>query len=229
MQGRALKRGDFLDIEGTTEDKQCSSTIFQLPSLLIPSTDIDNIYVMHGPHDSDDLITAKGRETLYNTHWKIDHNCSRTGIRLIGPRIEWARATGGDAGAHPSNLVDYPYPSPGGVNWTGDSPVIFPVDGPGFGGFLCSSTVVSAELWKLGHIGPGDSIRLRPISYAAARMLAQRNEESLLAIETFLSSNEKPDVLPTNRASFVQQDARGSDAILKVIAGNSNRSSLTLR
>lgn len=202
--------------------------MFQLPSSLIPSTDVDNIYVMHGPHDSDDFITADGREALYNTRWKVDHNCSRTGIRLLGPAIKWARATGGDAGAHPSNLVDYPYLSPGGVNWTGDSPVIFPVDGPGFDGFLCSSTVVSAELWKLGHVRPGDSIRLYPISYAAARLPAQKNEDLMVAIESFLSNNKMPDV-PMDPASLAEPGVRISNAILKLIVGNADEGFLTLR
>lgn len=211
-----------------SEDELSSSAMLQLPSSLIPSTDVDNIYVMHGPHDSDDFITSDGREALYNKHWEVDHNCSRTGIRLIGPAIQWARATGGDAGAHPSNLVDYPYPSPGGVNWTGDSPVIFPVDGPGFGGFLCSSTVVSAELWKLGHVRPGDRIRLHPISYAAARSLAQKNEDILVAIESVLSNNEIPDML-MDLPSLAEPEVRVSDAILKSIVRSADGALLTLR
>lgn len=50
---------------------------------------------------------------------KVSHNATRGGIRLIGPSPRWARESGGEGGAHPSNLIEYGYPT-GTLNWTGD-------------------------------------------------------------------------------------------------------------
>jgi urea carboxylase len=66
------------------------------------------------------------RITLYDSPWKISHNASRSGYRLKGPRLEWARAHGGEGGAHPANVIDEPY-SYGGLNWNGDEPVVLPI------------------------------------------------------------------------------------------------------
>ncbi len=47
-------------------------------------------------------------------------------------------------------------------------PVILGPDGPSLGGFVCPVTVVGAELWKLGQLRPGDTVRFAPV-HAAAR------------------------------------------------------------
>ena len=40
------------------------------------------------------------------TDWEVHYNSARTGVRLIGPEPRWARADGGEAGLHPSNIHD---------------------------------------------------------------------------------------------------------------------------
>src|SRR3546814_8080669 len=61
--------------------------------------------------------------SFFDTSWEVHFNSSRTGVRLIGPKPEWARADGGEAGLHPSNIHDNPY-AIGAVDFTGDMPVI---------------------------------------------------------------------------------------------------------
>ncbi|KAI1455092.1 AHS2-domain-containing protein [Annulohypoxylon moriforme] len=227
LQGRQLRSGDFFELKHLEQSDLPSS--YQLPSSLIPPSDAKRIYVMHGPHDSDDFITAAGRQTIYSSDWTVDYNCNRTGIRLDGPKIEWARTHGEEGGSHPSNVVDYPYPSPGGVNWTGDSPVIFPQDAPGLGGFVCSSTVVSADMWKLGKLKPGDKTTLTPISYKSARELAERKTKFLSLVARHISDGvlEHEDPLSLLEVNQVAED---TDAILEVIPSNSaSGPGLTLR
>lgn len=65
--------------------------------------EIKEIYVLQGPRDSNDIITAEDREMLYNVEWKVGYNSTRAGARLVGPAPKWARTTGGEAGSHPSN------------------------------------------------------------------------------------------------------------------------------
>lgn len=184
---------------------------------------------MHGPHDSDDFITAAGRQTIYSSEWTVDYNCNRTGIRLDGPKIEWAREHGEEGGSHPSNVVDYPYPSPGGVNWTGDSPVIFPQDAPGLGGFVCSSTVVSADMWKLGKLKPGDKTTLTPISYKSARELAERKAKFLSIVQAHISSGIFEHKSPLSLLE-IKEVVSETDVIVEVIPSSSTTGpKLTLR
>ncbi|KAI1654379.1 AHS2-domain-containing protein [Daldinia decipiens] len=226
IQGRQLRRGDHIDV-AHIEQSDLPDT-YQLPSGLIPPTTVTDIYVMHGPHDSDDYITEIGRRTLYSTEWTVDHNCNRTGIRLIGPQIKWARENGGDGGSHPSNIIDYHYPSPGGVNWTGDTCVIFPQDSPGLGGFLSSSTVVSADLWKLGRLKPGDKTRLTPVFYSSARKLASQKASFIGAVSKHIAGGilEHENVLSLLE---IKEKHLKPDAILEVISSNHGGPRLTLR
>ena len=72
-------------------------------------------------------------------------------MRLIGPKPRWARADGGEAGLHPSNIHDNAY-AVGTIDFTGDMPIILGPDGPSLGGFVCPATIVEAELWKIGQL-----------------------------------------------------------------------------
>lgn len=118
-QGRQLQTSDYIALSQNSALWAAEATEYTLPKACIPSFDISEVYVLHGPHDDDTFMTAADREMLYSTAWKIGHNSNRTGIRLIGPSPQWSRKDGGDGGAHPSNCFDYGYPC-GGINWGGD-------------------------------------------------------------------------------------------------------------
>lgn len=82
----------------------------------------------------------------------------------LGPR---GRRRGG---LHPSNIHDTPY-AVGAIDFTGDTPIILGPDGPSLGGFVCPAVVASGELWKLGQLRPGDTVRFVPVTEAAAASL----------------------------------------------------------
>ena len=112
----------------------------------------------YGPHGAPDFFTARDIETFFATAWKVHYNPSRTGVRLIGPKPEWARRDGGEAGLHPSNIHDNAY-AIGAVDFTGDMPVILGPDGPSLGGFVCPVVIADDELWKIGQLKAGDTVR----------------------------------------------------------------------
>ena len=118
-----------------------------------------DIGVLYGPHGAPDYFTAGDMETLFATDWQVHYNSNRTGVRLIGPKPEWARPDGGEAGLHPSNIHDNAY-AIGAVDFTGDMPILLGPDGPSLGGFVCPATIVQAELWKMGQLKPGDTVPL---------------------------------------------------------------------
>lgn len=162
--GRALKTGDILKFN--TQTQAYSKKLVE--SHLSPK--IENhwkLHVVYGPHGAPDFFTKNDIDTFFNTDWEVHYNSSRTGIRLIGPKPEWARETGGEAGMHPSNIHDNAYAF-GTVDFTGDMPVILGPDGPSLGGFVCPATVINADLWKLGQVRAGDTIKFIPVSIKSA-------------------------------------------------------------
>jgi urea carboxylase len=116
------------------------------------------IDVLYGPHAAPDFFTPASIQELLTADWRVHHNSDRTGVRLVGPMPQWTRADGGEAGLHPSNIHDTPY-AVGAIDFTGDMPVILGPDGPSLGGFVCPMTVPGDELWKLGQLSPGDTVR----------------------------------------------------------------------
>src|SRR5690606_39038115 len=105
----------------------------------------------------------------------------RTGVRLIGPKPQWARHEGGEAGLHPSNIHDNAY-AIGATDFTGDMPVILGPDGPSLGGFVCPAVVVDAELWKLGQLRPGDTVRFHRLSLAQAAERSAATEAAIASL-----------------------------------------------
>jgi len=177
--GRALQMGDVLRID---EAARVGEPADALPAELIPNYGRRwEIHVIYGPHGAPDFFTDGDIETFFATDWEVHYNSSRTGVRLIGPKPEWARSDGGEAGLHPSNIHDNAY-AIGSIDFTGDMPVILGPDGPSLGGFVCPATIVAADLWKMGQLSPGDRIRFRPVAYAEAVRLERVQEEGILGL-----------------------------------------------
>ena len=167
--GRALRAGDVLHLLPLS-DAQAGA---QLPSELCSALSaVREIRVIYGPHGAPEYFTPAYIETFFSTDWEVHFNSSRTGVRLIGPKPEWVRDSGGEAGLHPSNIHDNPY-AIGAVDFTGDMPVILGPDGPSLGGFVCPVTIIEADLWQLGQLKAGDKVRFAPVSIEAARELAK--------------------------------------------------------
>jgi urea carboxylase len=139
-----------------------------VPLALRPQlTDAWHVGVLWGPHGAPDFFTPDDIETLVATDWLVHHHSDRTGVRLVGPAPAWARADGGEAGLHPSNIHDNAY-AVGTVDFTGDMPIVLMRDGPSCGGFVCPVTVAAGELWKLGQARAGDTVRFVPLTHDEA-------------------------------------------------------------
>lgn len=163
--GRALRAGDTLRLH---EYEDASPVGAALLSSRVPTySNVWTIDVMSGPHGSPDFFTDEDIQTFFAAEWEVHYNSSRTGVRLIGPKPKWARADGGEAGLHPSNIHDNAY-AIGAIDFTGDMPVILGPDGPSLGGFVCPATIVGSELWKVGQLRPGDKVRFRCVSIDTA-------------------------------------------------------------
>lgn len=173
-EGRVLCEGDRLSIGDDVE---------RAPGVVAPGvtptfTTEWTIGVLIGPHGEPDFLALGGIDALLRAGWRVHFNSARTGVRLIGPPPRWARADGGDAGLHPSNIHDTGYAF-GTVDLTGDMPVVLGPDGPSLGGFVCPFTVATAERWKLGQLAPGDRVQFVAWSASTAERAQLQHSEWL--------------------------------------------------
>jgi len=176
--GRALRAGDVLGLS----DSPAEPLAPVLPDALKPAIDDTwELHVTYGPHGAPDYFTGEDIDTFFASEWEVHYNSSRTGVRLIGPKPDWARSDGGEAGMHPSNIHDNAY-AVGTVDFTGDMPVILGPDGPSLGGFVCPVTVISADLWKLGQLKAGDRIRFVPVNQDQAVTLRKVQDNSVATL-----------------------------------------------
>ncbi|MDV6232666.1 MULTISPECIES: 5-oxoprolinase/urea amidolyase family protein [Rhodococcus] len=167
-RGGTLGEGDVIGLAGRSDNSEILGPI-PMEHLPVLTSNWD-IAVTEGPHGAPEFFTREDIDTLYATRYEVHFNSDRTGVRLIGPKPQWARTDGGEAGLHPSNIHDNAY-SVGALDFTGDTPILLGPDGPSLGGFVCPVTVVAAERWKLGQLRPGDTIRFVPVRAAATAPL----------------------------------------------------------
>ena len=189
--GRALRSGDVLHIRETRNHQQRLLAQETIPLY----TDIWEIGVLYGPHGAPDFFTDDDIHQFFTTQWTVHHNSDRTGMRLLGPKPQWARSDGGEAGLHPSNIHDNAY-AIGSIDFTGDMPVILGLDGPSLGGFVCPATVIHAELWKLGQLKPGDTVRFCPVTIEQAEAMERHMNQSIEQLNFSTTAVIPPESLP---------------------------------
>ncbi|KAJ0156415.1 4'-demethylrebeccamycin synthase [Fusarium oxysporum f. sp. albedinis] len=200
--GRKLQARDILAAGPADASVSEAQAISPVPVPTHPKASW-TIRVIPGPHGAPDYFTPESVRALYLSNWKVHHNSNRLGVRLTGPQPEWSRKSGGEAGLHPSNIHDAPY-SIGSVSFTGDEAVVLGCDGPSLGGFVVLCVVCSADLWKMGQVRPGDTIRFDPVDVATAIGLERDLDK---AIET-LSPLEALEGIPSDEAALVQKLGR---------------------
>lgn len=226
-QGRALKSGDFLRITERSELPQ-SRTIRIPPSLWPEYSEHWILQVLAGPYDEGYLL-PEDDSMIHSTVWQVSHNAARGGIRLIGPKPKWARCDGGEGGSHPSNLIEYGYPI-GTLNWTGDEPVIFPVDCPDFGGFVSSLTITKSDFWKVGQLKAGNTLKFQKVTLEEALRCRRENNLFIENISEGIASgsfSEIERILPTPALPPANQPK--SSAILHTIPEVEGRPLVTYR
>ena len=212
--GRALRTGDVLHLNPLSSAAGDAA----LPAALhttLPA--VRELRVIYGPHGAPEYFSADYIATFFATDWEVHFNSSRTGVRLIGPKPEWARDSGGEAGLHPSNIHDNPY-AIGAVDFTGDMPVILGPDGPSLGGFVCPVTVIEADLWQLGQLKAGDKLRFIPVDITTARQLAQARAQEVAALTPIVT-----DWQPVARVSpVVLETGAGDKRLVARLSGDTH-------
>jgi urea carboxylase len=162
LGGRPLGKGDALTIADPPADLSITAEAEVRPP------DYSNAWILRvvpGPFGAPDYLTPDGLAALFASPWTVHHQSDRTGVRLTGPTPQWARSDGGEAGLHPSNILDTAY-GVGSIMLAGDVAVVVGPDGPSLGGFVTFAQVISADLWRLGQMRAGDTVTLQAVSAA---------------------------------------------------------------
>ena len=141
-------------------------------------------------------------------------------MRLTGPKPDWARESGGEAGLHPSNIHDCEY-AIGSINFTGDSPVILTRDGP------------SLRLRLPGHdrqgraveggAGRGDRIRFVRMDYEQAVALEAAQDHSLRELSAAAPA------MPAAASIGAPARATASETIIAALPAEGTRPSVAYR
>ncbi|MDB4973336.1 MAG: urea carboxylase [Myxococcaceae bacterium] len=218
--GRALRVGDILHVDPSAAQAGTLQRARIIPGDVRPVlTHAWELGVMVGPHGAPDFFTARDIATFFSSEYSVHHNSARTGVRLIGPKPEWARKDGGEAGLHPSNIHDNAY-AIGSVDFTGDMPIILGPDGPSLGGFVCPACVIESELWKVGQLRPGDTVRFVALDYETACQRKLEQERSIASLTT------QPPAKP--RASMPRGES-AREAVVARAEGGARGPSVTYR
>ncbi|MBU1215772.1 urea carboxylase [bacterium] len=217
--GRTLLAGDVLHI-----DEMSAGEVSKLELQRKEFTKNWEIGVLYGPHGAPDFFTDEDIKTFFATEWEVHYNSNRTGVRLIGPKPQWARTDGGEAGLHPSNIHDNAY-AIGAVDFTGDMPVILGPDGPSLGGFVCPVTIVNAELWKMGQLHAGDKIKFIPLEHEDAFAMLELQEQ---AIDSLTEYEERSFLTPKPIGSPVLYSDEGEEGLPSIVFRQSGDSNLLI-
>ena len=223
--GRTLRVGDVLKLNHPSDSESASNLV--LPGELIPEYPSHwEIGVLYGPHGAPDFFTNEDIEMFFSTDWEVHYNSARTGVRLIGAKPQWARKDGGEAGLHPSNIHDNAY-AIGTIDFTGDMPIILGPDGPSLGGFVCPATIALADLWKIGQLKPGNTIRFRRMTFTEALQREFQQDQQIETLQLTASSTQLESLsLPQGSLNLQALD---EDAVLHEIPANSEQVAVKYR
>jgi len=193
--GRILITGDVLRVGTPPDDAPAPGAALAAPAELPNAW---TLRVLYGPHGAPDFFTDADIAALQSVSWQVHHNSSRTGVRLVGPKPQWARRDGGEAGLHPSNIHDNAYVV-GAIDFTGDMPIILGPDGPSLGGFVCPFVIIEADLWKMGQLVPGNTVRFEAVDPQTAAALGAQ-QQALLDATGKVPAHEPPWAPPVTGA-----------------------------
>lgn len=112
--------------------------------------EVGTIRVILGPRDDWFSDTS----VLFQQMWTVTSDADRVGVRLDGSRaLERSRTEELPSEGMMVGALQVP---PDG------KPVLFLADHPVTGGYPVIGVVVSEDIWRLGQLRPGDTVRLKP-------------------------------------------------------------------
>ena len=143
-QGRALRKGDVLDIAPRDVEPLRTPDEFRLP--MSSSWGLRTC-----TSNESELLDGPSFKRLFDTNWAVDRRADRMGLRLDGPLLKVL-----SDGRMPSAAV-----IPGTIQCPEDGvPYLLSVDAGTVGGYPRIAQVARVDRHILGQLRPGDHVRL---------------------------------------------------------------------
>jgi biotin-dependent carboxylase-like uncharacterized protein len=162
FKGRELRRGDRLEISKPVKDISKIEGRRLRPEIIPTWDSRSEIRINLGPQAN--LFTDKSLSTFMEAEWKVSSEMNRSGIRLVGPKLDFKARPEylkRIAGSDPSNIVSDPIPLGGVQVPSGIEVIICGVEGPGLGGYAKIATVISTDLSLVAQMRPGDTVNFK--------------------------------------------------------------------
>jgi antagonist of KipI len=171
-QGRALRKGDVLQIGAATVSFQKRALAAQALQRLTPRK---VLRVTPGPQS--DWFPPPSQKKFYESAYRVAEESNRMGLRLEGRPI--ARGSSGEMITEGVSI--------GAVQITAAGlPIILFVEQQTTGGYAKIANVISADLHSLGQLRPRDEIRFEQVDWDAARALLLEQEQLLRSPDLFV-------------------------------------------
>jgi antagonist of KipI len=168
-EGRALRKGDVLEIGDAEESYRKRTLAVQALKLLSPRK---VLRVTPGPQS--DWFAEAAHEIFYASTYHVAEESNRMGLRLEGAPI--SEGSGGKMITEGVSIGAVQIP-------TGGLPIILFVEQQTTGGYAKIANVISADLSSLGQLRPRDEIRFERVGWETARALLVEQEELLTSRE----------------------------------------------
>ncbi len=157
FKGRALQKGDVLDLGEPGKKPQAGKTVPD--ELRMPLRKEYELRMMPGLYDY--RVTPESMKAFLSDSWSVASEADRIGYRLKGgtPLTFVERTPPFGAGDDPSNIVDACYPIGSIQVPSGQEPIILHRDAVSGGGYMMLGTVISADMDLIGQMPPNVRVR----------------------------------------------------------------------
>lgn len=168
LNGRTLRAGDGLArgaASGETEGRILPPELLRRP----PSGSDWRLRILPGPQSRQ---APDSLEALIHTCFTVDARSDRVGVRLrhgAGPCLEGGQTL---SEGLPRGAVQLP---PDG------EPILLLADAQATGGYRVPAVVISADLWRIGQLRPGDTVRFELVALDEALAALRRRRDEIAA------------------------------------------------
>lgn len=170
LNGRVLQAGDVLargPAGGEAEGRILPPDLMRRP----PGGSEWRLRILPGPQSRQ---TPGALEALLRARFTVDARSDRVGVRLR--RVDGPCLEGGQALSEglPRGAVQLP---PDG------EPILLLADAQATGGYHVPAVVISADLWRIGQLRPGDTLRFHLVALDEALAALRRRRDETATIE----------------------------------------------
>ncbi len=173
LNGRALQKDDVITIQSSVESDYRS---VYLADENIPDYQSNvEVGVVVGPQA--EHFTQRGIIDFYSSPYKLTSDANRMGYRLEGTKIEHVAAS--DIISDAISFGSIQVPGSG-------QPIIMLADRQTTGGYAQIATVITADLYRLAQLKPGDSVSFRRVEIEEAQQMLRAYRIKLATIRAQL-------------------------------------------